>query len=148
MEQDPLEQLDSNIKSLIDRLSKVEKDSDEYKQGIHDLQSKAGRMKASAAPGQVSLADTIATALSEKAGEIKNVGTNAGLKFETKAAAADMTSYPSGASISVGQYNPFIQGPPNRPYHVRELFKTNVLNTLNLAFLKETSLDGGTSPTK
>jgi HK97 family phage major capsid protein len=149
MEQDPLLELEGNIKSLIDRLAKVEKDSDEYKNGIREIQAKSARLiKGAEGTAVGSLQQDILNGLKTNMEGIKtSMGAKANVKFETKAGGTDMTSFPSGAAASITQMNPRIISPPNRPYHLRELIPQFPCDTGQIGYLNETSIDGGIGPT-
>jgi HK97 family phage major capsid protein len=149
MDKDPIEELAGNIGSLIDRLGKLEKDSDEYKNGIHQLQEKAGRFRGGSQV-QTGLADNLSNAFSENREGLSKLSTKerTDLNFQVKAAGSDMVSLPTGAAATISMVPGGVIAPPVRPYHLRELFPQYSLNTAQLAYLKETSIDGGISPTK
>ncbi|HEV3251670.1 MAG TPA: phage major capsid protein, partial [Puia sp.] len=149
MEQDPLLELEGNIKSLIDRLAKVEKDSDEYKNGIREIQAKSARLTKGAQGSAVgSLQQDIMNGLQTNLKGIEgSMAAKANTSFETKAGGTDMTSFPSGAAVSISELSPRIIFPPNRPYHLRELIPQYPCNTGQIGYLNETSIDGGVGPT-
>src|SRR5450631_4014982 len=120
MEQDPLLELESGIKTLLDRLSIVEKSSQEHKDLIQAIENKNARL-IRATQGS-SLQNDILQGLStnlELLKESVHAKSNKAFEVQTKAA-TDMTGYPSGIAAGNTEFFPTIQFPPNRPTHIRE----------------------------
>ncbi len=146
---DPFVELEGNIKSLLDRLTTVEKNTKEHKDLIQSIETKSARLTLAAKGTAVGgMQQDILNGLQTNLEGIKtSMGAKANVKFETKAGGTDMTSYPSGAVAAITQMNPRIISPPNRPYHIRELIPQFPCDTGQIGYLNETSIDGGIGPT-